>query len=131
MKVLIVEDDETTREMLARALEQMGCETVAVADGADALAAVAVSIKSVPYDLVIIDVAMRYVDGFALAKAIRCFEQNDLYAPAARVKFHTAHPEAFGNSALLEQSGVSGEDCYLKARDTARLFDDLRAMCPD
>lgn len=128
MKILVVEDDQDNRELLARALTLMGCEVVTANDGADALAAVALAIKTEQFDLMIVDVAMRWVDGFAFVKALRCFECNDLYPKRAQIKFHTAHQNAFDNPALFTEVGVQLEDCYLKGRDADRLFADLHAL---
>jgi CheY-like chemotaxis protein len=129
MKVLVVEDDADNGEMLVAMLERRGCMVVHAADGADAISAMGQSIKTGQFDLLIVDVAMMWVDGFAFVKAVRCFEHNELYPKPTHVKFHTAKAEAFDNPHLLQHLEVSLEDCYLKGRDTEKLLTDVEAMC--
>jgi two-component system, OmpR family, response regulator MprA len=66
-ELLIVDDDEPIRRMLARTLSAEGYGVSAAPDGGAALAAVE---RSMP-DLLILDVAMPGVDGLGVAKRLR------------------------------------------------------------
>jgi len=65
--VLLVDDDEMERFLQRQALEPAGFEIVEAEDGAAALEAFAVTIP----DIVVLDVMMPQMDGFAVCRAIR------------------------------------------------------------
>jgi CheY-like chemotaxis protein len=65
-RVLIAEDEQPVRELLARALTQDGHEVETAPDGAAALEQL--SIKA-PFDLLLTDIRMPVMDGIALALA--------------------------------------------------------------
>jgi phosphoserine phosphatase RsbU/P len=66
-RVLVVDDNDVNRDMLAQRLERHGC-AVAVADsGARALE----SIQSQPFDLVLLDVMMPELDGEAVLRRLK------------------------------------------------------------
>jgi PAS domain S-box-containing protein len=67
LKVLIVDDEPDTREMLKAGLGQCGAEVVAVGSAAEALEAVE---QSAP-DLIISDIGMPGEDGYELMKRVR------------------------------------------------------------
>ena len=58
-RILIVEDDPTTREALRRVLELEGCELDMVADGEKAVGALA----NRKYDVIILDIALPKMSG--------------------------------------------------------------------
>jgi diguanylate cyclase len=64
---LIADDDEITRTFMEAALEQAGCTTVSVGDGASALQATLTQ----SFDIVLLDVNMPNMDGYAVCRAIR------------------------------------------------------------
>jgi diguanylate cyclase len=64
---LIADDDEITRAFMEAALEQAGCTTVCVGDGASALQAVLAQ----SFDIVLLDVNMPKMDGYVVCRAIR------------------------------------------------------------
>ncbi len=66
-RILVAEDNLTNQQVAVGMLKQLGLRADAVADGADALLAV----QSVAYDLVLMDVQMRVMDGFEAARQIR------------------------------------------------------------
>jgi CheY-like chemotaxis protein len=126
MRVLVVEDNEDHSQLLGLALESKGCDVVKAADGAEALAAVALSLKGGYFDLIILDVAMMHVDGMTFLKALRCFEMNELFPRPPHVKVHTAHEEA---RSLVRQGRIAASDYYEKGTyGTTRLLDDLETM---
>jgi len=75
-KVLVVEDDAGQRELLASGLRSRGCEVVEAANGRLALEA----LEDFVPDLILLDLMMPEVDGFAFLAALREreeFRDND------------------------------------------------------
>jgi len=71
MKALIVEDDLTSRKLLARYLEPYGEVDVAV-DGKEGLKAVKLGWEEkIPYDLICLDILMPEMDGHMLLQKVR------------------------------------------------------------
>src|SRR5919199_3205864 len=66
-KVLIVEDDDSMRDMVGFALAEEGMEVEAVADGESALE---IFSSSGPFDLVILDVMLPGIDGVTVCKEL-------------------------------------------------------------
>ncbi len=69
--VLIADDDEISRLLLTETLQQAGFQTLAVADGAAALAAAIAQ----PFDLALLDVDMPRLDGYTLCRALRARDE--------------------------------------------------------
>lgn len=67
VKILIVEDDQETRAIMAILLKQKGFDPVEARDGAEALEI----FKNEDIDAVILDIVMPGMDGFTTAKALR------------------------------------------------------------
>ncbi|MBO0332914.1 response regulator [Sneathiella sp. CAU 1612] len=63
-RILIAEDEAALREFISRALTHIGHETVAVEDGAEALAVLQ---RDKQFDLLLTDIVMPVMDGIALA----------------------------------------------------------------
>jgi two-component system, NtrC family, response regulator AtoC len=66
-RILVVDDDPASRELLARILGARGHDVVSLADGRDALE----SLDRAPADLVVSDIRMAEVDGYVLAERMR------------------------------------------------------------
>jgi DNA-binding NtrC family response regulator len=66
-RILVVDDDPASRELLARILGARGYDVVSLADGKDALEA----LDRAPADLVVSDIRMAEVDGYVLAERMR------------------------------------------------------------
>src|SRR5215831_7709160 len=66
-RILIAEDEEAVRSLVARALSSVGHDIVAVGDGADALDVLAR--EAGRFDLLLADIKMPVMDGIALALA--------------------------------------------------------------
>lgn len=92
-KILVVEDDESMRELLRLHLEHAGFE-VAIAD--DGIAAGYEVLKSPP-DLIVCDVQMPNMDGFELIEALRA----DQAIPRMPVIFLTSQEEGLARAAQL------------------------------
>ncbi len=69
--ILVVDDDSAQRLMVRESLEQVGFTIVEARDGAEALS---VAERARP-DLVLLDVMMPVLDGFATCARLRCHEQ--------------------------------------------------------
>jgi len=67
MRIIVADDDPTSREMLAFLLEDLGHEVLAAADGAEAWEA----FQAAPTRVVLTDWAMPVVDGLELTRRIR------------------------------------------------------------
>lgn len=67
-KILIVEDDPPTRDVIEQALLREGMETVAVEDGEAALERL---LSCGPFDLVILDIMLPGIDGFSVCQELR------------------------------------------------------------
>jgi CheY-like chemotaxis protein len=71
VRVLIVDDNATTRGILAETLRGWGMRPVTVIDAAAGLQAMTVALRGeAPFALVLIDAQMPGMDGFALAERI-------------------------------------------------------------
>ncbi|MBN1141232.1 MAG: response regulator [Deltaproteobacteria bacterium] len=75
-RLLLAEDNITNQQVALALLRKMGLQADAVADGAEAVKA----LEAIPYDLVLMDVQMPRLDGFAASRIIR--------DPASAVRDH-------------------------------------------
>jgi len=66
-KIVIAEDDPSSRELLTELLESWGYDVIAARNGADALQKILAS----PPDLVVCDIKMPVLDGIGLVQALR------------------------------------------------------------
>ena len=78
--VLIVEDDHNIAELLQMYLEKEGYAVVRAGDGGEGLA----KFRSVKPDLVLLDVMMPVMDGWAVCKAIRSDSQTPIIMLTAK-----------------------------------------------
>jgi PAS domain S-box-containing protein len=67
LRVLVVEDEKDTRDLIVRILQECGAEVSAAASGAEALAMV----EARPPELLICDIGMPVMDGYTLIQRIR------------------------------------------------------------
>ncbi len=66
-KILIVEDDQQIQELLHDFLIEAGYEVVTASDGVEALS----EFEKEPFDLILLDVMLPKIDGFAVCEVIR------------------------------------------------------------
>lgn len=65
--ILLVEDDQSWREVLAYYLEHHGCTVLEAANGIEGLS----HLRAGPVDLVLLDLMMPVLDGWGMMEAIR------------------------------------------------------------
>jgi DNA-binding response OmpR family regulator len=70
-RVLVVEDDKSTRLLVRRVLERDGFVVVEAVDGVSAMAAVTGAEGTPPVDLVILDLQLPRLNGLAVLRAMR------------------------------------------------------------
>jgi two-component system, OmpR family, phosphate regulon response regulator PhoB len=73
-RVLVVEDEESIRELIVLGLEEEGYDVVAVADGQTALTKCQVRASQVvdfPFDLIVLDLMLPQVNGLDLCRFLR------------------------------------------------------------
>jgi two-component system, OmpR family, phosphate regulon response regulator PhoB len=73
-RVLVVEDEESIRELLVLGLEEEGYDVVAVADGQTALTkcqARASQVVDFPFDLIVLDLMLPQINGLDLCRYLR------------------------------------------------------------
>jgi CheY-like chemotaxis protein len=99
-RVLVVDDDADTREMLATILESSGAVVVTADSAADALAACA---KALP-DVLISDIGLPGEDGFSLMKQLRALPPSlggDV--PAIALTGYDSDPQGEAGSVFRER----------------------------
>jgi two-component system sensor histidine kinase/response regulator len=103
-RILLAEDNPTNQVVATRLLEKMGFRVVTVANGQEAVRA----LETVPFDLVMMDVQMPVMDGFAATRAIRSRESAVLNRRVPIIAM-TAHALKGDRERCLE----SGMDDYV------------------
>ncbi len=75
-RILLVEDNRVNQEVALTTLEDLGFNADTVANGQEALQALAHAKSTMPYDLVLMDCQMPVMDGFKATEAIRQGESS-------------------------------------------------------
>jgi CheY-like chemotaxis protein len=103
LRILLAEDNLVNQRLAVRMLEKMGHQVVVAQTGQEALH----SLRSEKFDLVLMDVQMPEMDGFAAAREIRRREQGGQeHVPVIAM---TAHAMKGDRESCLE----AGMDDYL------------------
>jgi signal transduction histidine kinase/DNA-binding response OmpR family regulator len=101
--VLIVDDNQTNRRILARQLEGWGMVPTVATGGDDALACLARSIESnAPFDIAVLDLQMPGIDGLDLTRRIKAMPE----LAALPIVLLTSLGQR-GQAALAESAGVA------------------------
>jgi DNA-binding response OmpR family regulator len=116
-KVIIVDDDRDTREMLTLALELEGFEVSQAANGLRLISAMHVDRP----DVILLDVMMSWIDGFELCRAIK---KNETFADIP-VIFISARKSLEDERAGLDAGAV---DYFAKPLDVDRLIERIREI---
>jgi len=116
-KVIIVDDDRDTREMLTLALDLEGFEVSQAANGLRLISAMHVDRP----DVILLDVMMSWIDGFELCRAIK---KNEDFADIP-VIFISARKSTEDERAGMEAGAV---DYFAKPLDVDRLIARIREI---
>ena len=116
-KVIIVDDDRDTREMLTLALELEGFDVGQAANGLRLISAMHVDRP----DVILLDVMMSWIDGFELCRAIK---KNPTFGDIP-VIFISARKSAADERAGIEAGAV---DYFPKPLDMDRLVARMREI---
>ena len=81
LRILVVDDNEINRRLLQRQLGRLGCPTVAVGGGREALE----ELRAADFSLILLDCQMPDLDGYATAGEIRRLEGDRRRTPIAAV----------------------------------------------
>ena len=115
IRILVAEDDGALRRLICTALEGSGYRAIACADGVQALAA----FEEEGADLVVTDIMMPGMDGYALAERVRAADAN------VPILFMTALDD---KSAELRGFSVGADDYVVKPFDTDILLSRVGAL---
>ena len=116
-KVIIVDDDRDTREMLTLAMELEGFDVSQAANGLRLISAMHVDRP----DVILLDVMMSWIDGFELCRAIK---KNETFHDIP-VIFVSARKSADDERAGIEAGAI---DYFSKPLDMDRLVARIREI---
>lgn len=117
LRVLVVDDNPTAREILSRNLKQFGFQPGEVASGAEALEELKQALTDEPYQLVLMDWNMPGMTGLEAARRIK---EDPALEP------HIIMVSAYSREDLMHQSEALGLDGYLiKPVNESTLFDTI------
>jgi CheY-like chemotaxis protein len=118
--VLVAEDNVVNQIVAARTLERCGCHADVVADGREALEALAAR----HYDAVLMDCQMPVMDGYEATTDLRRREGDAEHTPVIAMTAHAMN-------GAVEKCMAAGMDDYIaKPMRRAQLIDILRAWIP-
>ncbi len=102
--VLIVEDDDDSREMLGELVASFGHRAVAAANAAEALA----HVRALRPDLALIDIGLPDIDGCELARLLR---QAMLETPGQKTRLVAL--TGYSDGAMRDSADAAGFDAYM------------------
>jgi len=118
-KVLVVEDNEMNRDMLARRLRRRGFEVVIAADGETGIATAA---REAPH-LILMDLSLPRIDGWETARRLKATAET----AAIPIIALTAH----AMSGDREKALAAGCDDYdTKPVELSRLLEKMQKLLP-
>ncbi len=116
LKILIVEDDETSVELILIAIQKFGKEIFSVKTGAEA---VEICINNPDIDLILMDIQLPEMDGYAATRLIRKFNKDVVIIAQT----------AYALSGDKEKAIVAGCDDYISKPINADLLKKKIAKC--
>ena len=116
-KVLIVEDNEMNRDMLARRLQRRGFEVVFAVDGAEGVA----MSKTEKPDIILMDMSLPVMNGWEATRAIKA-DQTTQHMPVIAL---TAHSMAGDREKAME---AGCDDYDTKPVELPRLLEKMAAL---
>ncbi len=84
-KILIIDDDRVSRSLTQKALQAEDYAITSVEDGPKGVTAYLNSLASAPFDLIVLDIGMKGMDGLRVLKMIRQ-EEASRGIPGAKVR---------------------------------------------
>lgn len=118
-RIIIVDDDRDTRELLAMALETEGFEVASAANGLRLIS----SLQLRRPHLILLDVNMSWIDGFELCKAVK---KNENFRDIP-VIFVSGRGEPEDRRKGIEAGAA---DYFVKPLDLERLITRIRELVP-
>jgi DNA-binding response OmpR family regulator len=118
-RIIIVDDDRDTRELLAMALESEGFEVTSAANGLRLIS----SLQLHRPHLILLDVNMSWIDGFELCKAVK---KNESFREIP-VIFVSGRGEPEDRRRGIEAGAA---DYFVKPLDLNRLITRIRELVP-
>jgi DNA-binding response OmpR family regulator len=118
-RIIIVDDDRDTRELLALALESEGFEVTSAANGLRLIS----SLQLHRPHLILLDVNMSWIDGFELCKAVK---KNESFREIP-VVFVSGRGEVEDRRKGMEAGAA---DYFVKPLDLNRLITRIRELVP-
>lgn len=118
-KILLLDDDHDTADLLRIAFSSMPYEATVVSSGLDALILIFEAYRAgEPFAALVLDCALPYFDGFTIARMVRMAEGTGI-TPRAKIGYFTAFSKTVEQSTLLEEVGA--EAYWRKPEDSANL----------
>ena len=116
-KILLVEDNETNRDMLSRRLIRKGFEVIMAEDGEQAVRMASVENP----DLILMDMSLPVIDGWEATRRVKAAESTRLIPVIAL----TAHAMAGDREKALE---AGCDDYDTKPIELPRLLDKIQGL---
>ncbi len=107
--VLVVDDDDSTRFVLSRALEGLGIAVIRADDGADVAELVAAN----HFDLLVVDLYMPGMNGFEVLRRLRQPDPGFLPAPRTSPQVPVLVISGESHPASIANAKARGADAYL------------------
>lgn len=123
-RVLVVDDNEINRTILAEMLHRNGIACEVAVDGFGAVRAASAS----PFHAIIMDCQMPGMDGYAATREIRRLESESKLPPGPHSRIPIIAFTAHSQKAELEQCSAAGMDGFLNKPINATQF--LRTLTP-
>ena len=117
--VLVADDDASTRFVLSRALDHLGCEVVVTEDGTDVPELVATH----RFDLLVIDLYMPGLNGFGILRRIRQPDPGFLPVPLTLSTVPVLVVSGEGHTASIANAKALGANDYLVKPVDVDLFE--------
>jgi CheY-like chemotaxis protein len=108
-KVLVVDDDPSTRFVVTEAMRRMGWEVIQVDDGCE----VEEQLRSERFDLVVLDLYMPGMNGFEVLRQLRNQSESAMHHWKTPSTVNVAVLSGAANREALEFAKKIGADAYL------------------
>jgi PAS domain S-box-containing protein len=123
MKVLVVDDNPTSRDILRDMLESLSFEVVMAASGQEGIAEIEKADKDKPFEMVVMDWKMPGMDGIEASRRIKA------HSGLSHVP-HIVMVTAYGREEVMQKAEQIGLDGFLlKPVNPSVLFDTVMQAC--